>query len=73
MVPFFTAVSNSGGHSRRGGHDAPKAKSMKTGFGLNKELDGDIFHLGERSSADLMGITQIVNHKCPVQWELIHS
>ncbi len=42
----------------RGGRGATRTnKSVKTG--LNKELEGNIFDLGERSSADLMRTTQI--------------
>ena len=44
--------------SGRGGCVSPlQTKSTKTG--LNKELKGNIFDLGERSSADLMRMTQI--------------
>ena len=48
--------SNSG-HGGRGLHNAIKARMVRTGH--NKELEGNIFDLGERTSADLMRNTQI--------------
>jgi hypothetical protein len=41
----------------RGSHGTTRTRTVKTG--LNKELEGNIFDLGERSSADLMCTTQI--------------
>ena len=43
----------------RGGRGNYRYKSTSTKTGLNKELEGNIFDLGERSSADLMRTTQI--------------
>ncbi len=43
--------------SGRGGRGSTRAKTTKVG--LNKELEGNIFDLGGRSSADLMHTTQI--------------
>jgi hypothetical protein len=47
--------NKSGGRGGRGGNQ----RSRPTKVGLNKELEGNIFDLGERSSADLMRTTQI--------------
>jgi hypothetical protein len=47
--------NKSGGQGGRGGNQ----RSRPTKAGLNKELEGNIFDLGERSSADLMRTTQI--------------
>ena len=41
----------------RGGRGIARGRTIRTG--LNKELKGNIFDLGERSSADLMRTTQI--------------
>jgi hypothetical protein len=41
----------------RGSRGTTRIRTVKTG--LNKELEGNIFDLGERSSADLMRTTQI--------------
>jgi hypothetical protein len=41
----------------RGGRGVTRTRVVKTG--LNKELEGNIFDLGERSLADLMRNTQI--------------
>ena len=50
--------STSGGRGGRGGRgNITRGRVVKTG--LNKDLDGNIFDLGERSSADLMRTTQI--------------
>jgi hypothetical protein len=49
--------TNNSGRGRRGGRGQTQTKIVKTG--LTKELDGYIFDLGERSSADLMRTTQI--------------
>ena len=49
--------SNNKGRGGRGGHGVTRTRVVKTG--LNKELEGNIFDLGERSSADLMRNTQI--------------
>ncbi len=46
-----------GGGGSRGGHGITRTRVIKTG--LTKELEGNIFNLGERSSADLMRNTQI--------------
>ena len=48
---------NNGRSGGRGGRGNLRIKSTKVG--LNKELEGNIFDLGERSSADLMRMTQI--------------
>ncbi len=49
---------NSGGRGGRKGHGAThRTRSAKTG--LTKDLEGHIFDLGDRSSADLMRTTQI--------------
>ena len=48
---------NSGRSGGRGGRGNLRIKSTRVG--LNKELEGNIFDLGERSSADLMRTTQI--------------
>ena len=48
--------NNNSGHGR-GGRGTIRTRTVKTG--LNKELEGNIFDLGERSSADLMRTTQI--------------
>ena len=49
---------NTGGRGGRGGRGGNhRTRSTKTG--LTKELEGHIFDLGERSSADLMRTTQI--------------
>jgi hypothetical protein len=46
--------------NRSGGRGCGNHRSGKpTKTGLNKELEGNIFDLGERSSADLMRMTQI--------------
>ncbi|MGL6132320.1 MAG: hypothetical protein ACRCZ9_11980, partial [Fusobacteriaceae bacterium] len=42
----------------KGGHSG-YGRTRSTKVGLNKELEGNIFDLGERSSADLMRSTQI--------------
>ena len=44
--------------SGRGGHDVGN-RSRPTKFGLNKELEGNVFDLGKKSSADLLRTTQI--------------
>ena len=50
--------NNSGRGTGRGGRGSiTRTRTVKTG--LNKELEGNIFDLGERSSADLMRNTQI--------------
>jgi hypothetical protein len=49
-------TNNAGGRGRVG-RGAVRTKTVRTG--LNKELEGNIFDLGERSSADLMRTTQI--------------
>ena len=49
--------NNNAGRGGRGGRGVTRTKFVKTG--LNKELEGNIFDLGERSSADLMRNTQI--------------
>ncbi len=49
--------NNNNGRGSRGGRGGTRVKSTKTG--LTKELDSNIFNLGERSSADLMRTTQI--------------
>jgi hypothetical protein len=49
--------NNTGGRGGRGGRGTTRVRTIKTG--LNKELEGNIFDLGERSSADLMRTTQI--------------
>ena len=50
--------NNSGRGAGRGGRGSiTRTRTVKTG--LNKELEGNIFDLGERSSADLMRNTQI--------------
>ncbi len=49
--------NNNTGRGGRGGHGVARTRVVKTG--LNKELEGNIFDLGERSSADLMRNTQI--------------
>ena len=49
--------NNIAGRSGRGGRGVTRTRVVKTG--LNKELEGNIFDLGERSSADLMRNTQI--------------
>ena len=50
--------NNSGRGAGRGGRGSiMRTRTVKTG--LNKELEGNIFDLGERSSADLMRNTQI--------------
>ena len=48
---------NNNGRGDRGGRGNTRTRSTKTG--LNKELENNIFDLGERSSADLMRTTQI--------------
>jgi len=48
---------NNAGRGARGGRGSVRTRSNKTG--LNKELEANIFDLGERSSADLMRTTQI--------------
>ncbi len=49
--------SNNSGRGGRGGRGVTRMRVVKTG--LNKEFEGNIFDLGERSSADLMHNTQI--------------
>ncbi len=49
--------NNMGGRGGRAGRGTSRVRTIKTG--LNKELEGNIFDLGERSSADLMRTTQI--------------
>ena len=49
--------NNNTGRGGRGGQGVTRTRVVKTG--LNKELEGNIFDLGERSSADLMRNTQI--------------
>ena len=49
--------NNTGGRGGRGGRGTTRVRTIKTG--LKKELEGNIFDLGERSSADLMRTTQI--------------
>ena len=49
--------NNNAGRSGRGGRGVTRTRVVKTG--LNKELEGNIFDLGERSSAELMRNTQI--------------
>ena len=49
--------TNNSGRGGRGGRGQTRTRVVKTG--LTKELDGNIFDLGERSSADLMRTTQI--------------
>ena len=49
--------NNNTGRGGRGGRGITRTRVVKTG--LNKELEGNIFDLGERSSADLMRNTQI--------------
>jgi hypothetical protein len=49
--------NNTGGRGGRGGRGTARVRIIRTG--LNKELEGNIFDLGERSSADLMRTTQI--------------
>ena len=49
--------NNTGGRGGRGGRGTARVRTIRTG--LNKELEGNIFDLGERSSADLMRTTQI--------------
>ncbi len=44
--------NNMGGQGGRAGRGTTPVKTIKTG--LNKELEGNIFDLGERSSADLI-------------------
>jgi len=46
--------NNAGGRGGRGG-----ARTRPTRTGLNKDLESNIFDLGERSSADQMRTTQI--------------
>ena len=48
-----------GGRGGRGYHGGGRGGTRSTKTGLNKELEGNIFDLGERSSADLMRTTQI--------------
>ncbi len=48
-----------GGRAGRGGRGGGRTNTRSTKTGLNKELEGNIFDLGERSSADLMRTTQI--------------
>ncbi len=43
----------------RGGRSGYRFKSLTSKTGLNKELEGNIFDLGKRSSANLMRTTQI--------------
>ena len=45
------------GRGGRGGRGTTRTRSVR--MGLTKELEGNIFDLGERSSADLMRTTQI--------------
>ncbi len=49
--------NNNSGRGGRGGHGVTRTRVVKTG--LNKELEGNIFDLGERSLANLMRNTQI--------------
>ena len=49
--------ANNAGRGARGGRGGVRTRSTK--MGLNKELEANIFDLGERSSADLMRTTQI--------------
>ena len=49
--------NNNSGRGGRGGRGVTRMRVIKTG--LNKELEGNIFDLGERLSADLMRNTQI--------------
>ena len=49
--------ANNAGCGARGGCGGVSTRSIK--MGLNKELEGNIFDLGERSSANLMQTTQI--------------
>ena len=49
--------ANNAGCGARGGRGGVRTRSTK--MGLNKELEANIFDLGERSSADLMRTTQI--------------
>ncbi len=49
--------NNNNGRGGKGGRTTPRTRTTRTG--LNKELEGNIFDLGERSSADLMRTTQI--------------
>ena len=48
-----------GGRGGRGGRGGGRGSTRSTRTGLNKELEGNIFDLGERSSADLMRTTQV--------------
>jgi len=48
---------NNAGRGARGGRGGVRTRSTK--MGLNKELEANIFDLGERSSADLLRTTQI--------------
>jgi len=49
--------NNNPGCGGRGGHGITRTRVVKTG--LNKELEGNIFNLGERSSTNLMHNMQI--------------
>jgi hypothetical protein len=49
--------NNTAARGGRGGRGVVRTRTIKTG--LNKELEGNIFDLGEQSSADLMRTTQI--------------
>jgi len=51
--------NNNNSTAGRGGRGNYRFKSSSSKTGLNKELEGNIFDLGERSSADLMRTTQI--------------
>jgi hypothetical protein len=48
-----------GGRGGRGGRSGNHRARTTSRTGLTKELEGHIFDLGERSSADLMRTTQI--------------
>ena len=52
-------INNNNTPAGRGGRGNYRFKSSSQKIGLNKELEGNIFDLGERSSADLMRTTQI--------------
>ena len=51
--------NNNNSPAGRGGRGNYRYKSSSPKIGLNKELENNIFDLGERSSADLMRTTQI--------------
>ena len=50
---------NNNNNNSRGGRGRGGIRPKSTKTGVTKELEGNIFDLGERSSADLMRTTQI--------------